>query len=607
MTSRSALVGPARLPLGAHPDASGTTFVVWTTTAREVAVRLYAPHAPHAPHAVNARNARTVPLDPGGDGRFEKHIPGVPAGTLYTFVLDGDETPDPYARFMPTGVHGPARVTPHVRTEGLSAPPSPAGIFAPGWSIYELHVGTFSPEGTYRGAQALLASVAELGFTAIEILPVAAFPGERGWGYDGVALYAPYAPYGEPDDLRALVTHAHELGLAVVIDVVYNHFGPAGNYLWKYSPSYFTKEVETPWGPAPDFAQTPMRSLVVENARYWLEEFGADGLRLDATHAIHDTSKEHVLHEITELAHAMTPPRRVFFEDERNDPMVVRDLGGDGVWADDFHHQVHVLLTGERDGYYEAYDPTVASLSKAINQGFTYIGQPFAPWKGKPRGKSPRELGVPPQSLVYCIQNHDQIGNRALGNRLSQQVAIDAYCAASILLLFLPMTPLVFMGQEWAATSPFLFFSDHEGELGEAVRKGRREEFKTFAAFADPAVRDEIPDPQARSTFEASKLVWDERKSEPHTRVLATYRTMLALRRTDPVLRAACRWEDFEAIAHGDVLEVVRRNGTDTRRLLVSFSDREETIDRREGRVVFASGVFHDERLAPRGAVILAS
>lgn len=567
---------------------------MFTTTAREVAVRLYSD--------AHANDARTVGLDAKGDGQFEIHIAGVLPGALYTFVLDGDETPDPYARFMPSGVHGPARVTTHVRMEGLADPAAPSQ-----WSIYELHVGTFSSEGTYRGAQALLASVAELGFTAIQIMPLAAFPGERGWGYDGVALYAPYAPYGEPDDLRALVNHAHGLGLAVVIDVVYNHFGPAGNYLWRYSPAYFTKEVETPWGPAPDFAHTPMRSLVVENARYWLEEFGADGLRLDATHAIHDTSKEHVLHEITALAQAMKPPRRVFFEDERNDPMVVRDLGADGVWADDFHHQVHALLTGERDGYYEAYEPTVASLAKAINQGFTYTGQPFPPWKGKSRGKSPREHGVAPQSLVYCIQNHDQIGNRALGNRLSQQIATDAYCAASVLLFFLPMTPLVFMGQEWASTSPFLFFSDHEGELGEAVRKGRREEFKTFSAFADPAVRDAIPDPQAKSTFEASKLVWDERERAPHVRVLATYRAMLNLRRTDPVLSAASRWEDFEAIAHGDVLEVVRRNGSDTRRLFVSFSDRNQCVDRGGARVVLASGVFTDDQIAPHDAVILAS
>ncbi|MEA2751751.1 MAG: maltooligosyltrehalose trehalohydrolase, partial [Myxococcales bacterium] len=481
------------------------------------------------------------------------------------------------------------------------APPSP-------WAIYELHVGTFSPEGTFRGAEKRLDAIAELGFTAIEILPVAAFPGERGWGYDGVALYAPYAPYGDPEDLRALVRAAHRRCLAVVLDVVYNHFGPSGNYLWRYAPEYFTKAIETPWGPAPDFAHEPMRRLVVDNARYWLEELGFDGLRLDATHAIHDPSERHVLREITDVAHAMKPPRRVFFEDERNEPDVVNRLGADGVWADDFHHQVHVLLTRERDGYYSAYDGTVDALARAINEGWTFTGQPFPPWKDKPRGRSPRAQGVPPQSLVYSIQNHDQVGNRALGTRLSHDVDIDAYCAASVLLLYLPATPLVFMGQEWAASSPFLFFSDHEGELADAVREGRREEFKTFSAFSDPAVRDRIPDPQAKGTFERSKLSWDERTAEPHARVLATYRAMLALRKRDPVLSATSSWEDFEAKPHGDVLEVVRRNGASSRRLFVSFGDRDYVIEDTAGaRVLFASGRYEGDRLGARSAVVLAS
>ncbi len=586
----------ASLPPGAHPDSSGTTFVAWSTVAREVSVRLFEARGDAA------SNVRTVALDSIGDGRFEKHIDGVSPGALYKLVLDGDETPDPYARFLLSGVHGPARVATQVRMEALANPPPLSQ-----WVIYEIHVGTFSSEGTYAGAQARLEAVAELGFTAIELLPVAAFPGERGWGYDGVALYAPYAPYGEPDDLRALIRHAHTLGLLVVMDVVYNHFGPAGNYLRKYSPGYFTTKVETPWGPAPDFAHEPMRALVVGNARYWLEEFGVDALRLDATHAIHDPSELHVLREITTLAHAMKPPRRVFFEDERNDPTVVRDLGADGVWADDFHHQVHVLLTGERDGYYAAYHPDVESLANAINAGWTYTGQPYAPWKGKARGKSPREHGVAPENLLYCIQNHDQVGNRALGNRLSHHVDLDAYCAASVLLLFLPATPLVFMGQEWASSSPFLFFSDHEGDLGEAVRKGRREEFNTFAAFADPEKRSQIPDPQAKSTFDRSKLAWDERTKEPHARVLATYRAMLSLRRNDPVLGAPSRWEDFEANAHGSILEVVRRREGETRRLFVSFADREEIVTQGRGRVLFASGVFQEGRLAPRSAVVLAS
>jgi maltooligosyltrehalose trehalohydrolase len=583
------------LPPGAHSDADGTTFVAWSTRAREVAVRLFDEHA-------NA--TRTEPLAPTGGGRFERHLTAVRPGTLYKFVLDGEELPDPYARFLPLGVHGPARVVEHGREPIAALPDAPPPWQ---WVIYELHIGTFSPEGTYRGARARLDAIAELGFTAIELMPLAAFPGERGWGYDGVALYAPYAPYGGPDDLRALVRAAHERGLAVVLDVVYNHLGPSGNYLSKYAPEYFTSEVKTPWGPAPDFAHEQMRRLVVDNARYWLDEFGLDGLRLDATHAIVDPSARHVLREITAEAHAMLPPRRVFFEDERNDPAVVRDLGADAVWADDFHHQLHVLSTQERDGYYVAHEPTVTALAHAVSEGWSFSGQPYPPWSGRPRGASARDHGLVPENLVYCIQNHDQVGNRALGTRLSHDIGIDAYCAASVLLLFLPATPLVFMGQEWASSSPFLFFSDHEGALGDAVREGRREEFKTFAAFADPKARDRIPDPQSKSTFERSKLRWDERTADPHARVLATYRAMLRLRRSDPVLSARASWGDLEATAHGNVLEVVRHKGSSRRRLVVSFDDSDVSVTARpHARVLFASGRFEQGTLAPRGAVVLA-
>jgi len=242
-----------------------------------------------------------------------------------------------------------------------------------------------------------------------------------------------------------------------------------------------------------------LRSLVLENVRYWLEQFGFDGLRLDATHAIHDPSPEHVLREVSEIAHALTPPRRVFFEDERNDPKVIREHGADGVWADDLHHVLHVLLTRERDGYYAAYEPSVAQLATTIERGWLYTGESYSPWKDrseKARGKPPGDL--PYERLVTCIQNHDQVGNRALGTRLSAHVDAEAFCAAVAVLLFLPTTPLLFMGQEWMSTTPFLFFSDHEGDLGEAVRRGRRDEFKSFAAFADPSLREKIPDPFQR-------------------------------------------------------------------------------------------------------------
>ncbi len=583
---------------GAHPDGEGTTFVAWTTLARTVAVRLF--------DAEGRTATRTVALDtePLAEGRFAKHVPGVGPGALYKLVLDGEEVPDPYARFLPLGVHGPARVVAHESAPALAEP-----LPISQWIIYEMHVGTFSPEGTYRGAEARLDRLAELGITAIELLPVAAFPGARGWGYDGVALYAPYAAYGEPEDLRSFVRAAHARGIAVLLDVVYNHFGPSGNYLWSYAPEYFTKAVATPWGPAPDYTHPRMRVLVIDNARYWLEEFGFDGLRLDATHAVHDASAHHLLREITDLAHAMSPPRRIFFEDERNEPNVVRELGADGVWADDFHHQVHVLLTGERDGYYAAYEPTVRALARSIEQGWTYTGQAYAPWHGKARGKPAREGGVLPEQLVYCLQNHDQVGNRALGTRLTEHVDLDLFCAASMLLFFLPATPLVLMGQEWASSSPFLFFSDHEGALGDAVREGRREEFKAFAAFADPKTRVAIPDPQAQSTFDASKLVWDERARSPHERVFALYRAMIALRRADPVLSATCRWEDLRATAHGDVLEVSRRHGAATRTILVSFGDADHIVPAplARARVLFTSGTFAAGKLGPRSAVIFAS
>ena len=575
---------------GAHCDARGTTFVALATKARTLEVRLF---------DEEARPLRTVALERRDDLHFSVHLDDVHEGAHYKFVLDGDERPDPYARFLPFGVHGPARVLPRRREEALAEPPA-----AHRWTIYELHVGTFSSAGTYLGVIEHLDHLVDLGVTAVELLPVAAFAGERGWGYDGVALFAPHAPYGRPDDLRALVRAAHARGLAVVLDVVYNHFGPSGNYLSCYAPEYFTARVKTPWGDSPDYRWAPMRQLVLDNARYWLDEFGFDALRLDATHAIHDDSSPHVLREVSEVAHARG--RRLFFEDERNDPDVVRVLGADGVWADDFHHQVHVLLTGERDGYYAAYDPSATSLAACVQRGWTFTGEPYAPWGGEPRGKPPR--GLEPERLVTCVQNHDQVGNRALGARLCALVDPAAYRAAIMLSLFLPTTPLLFMGQEWAASTPFLFFSDHGGELGDAVSRGRREEFKSFAAFADPATRERIPDPEAPATFEASRLRWQELAGEANREVLELHRALLRMRQSDPVLAHASREGELEAgLERGNVLYVVRRNGACARRLVVNLGDAREPWVAPEGsRVLLASEPLGDGVLPPFGAVILA-
>lgn len=580
-----------RLGPGAHADASGTTFVAWSTVARELAVRLF---------DAAGRPVRDVALEAVGDGRFEARLEGVRPGAHYKLVVDGDELPDPYARFLPFGVHGPARVTAPARAAALS-PPRPLHELV----VYEVHVGAFTEEGTYRAAAGRLDELVALGVTAVELMPLAAFPGTRGWGYDGVALFAPFAPYGEPDDLRAFVRAAHERGLAVILDVVYNHFGPSGNYLARYAPEYFTSEIETPWGAGPDFTTPAMRGLVLDNAAYWLDEFGFDALRLDATHAIHDPSRVHVVRALTELAHARTPPRLVFCEDERNEPAVLGALGADAVWADDLHHQIHVLLTGERDGYYAAYEPTVDALAACIRDGWTYTGQPYAPWSGRPRGKPLG--GARRERLVTCTQNHDQVGNRAHGERLHHGVSLDAYLAASVLLLFLPTTPLLFMGQEWAASTPFLYFTDHEGELGLAVSNGRREEFKAFAAWGQGDGLAEVPDPQALGTFLRSKLRWDERAAPSHARALSVHRAMLALRRSDEVLSRGAQTGDLRTVARGSVLEVVRARGAATRALYANFGRGNAVFPgaARE-RVLLATGPVEGDALGPGAAVVTA-
>jgi maltooligosyltrehalose trehalohydrolase len=574
---------------GAHHDERGTTFVALATRAELAHVRLF---------DERGNTLSTIPLERKADGHFVAHLADVGVGALYKFVLDGDEVPDPYARFLPFGVHGPALVVAPHEEPALPAPPP-----LEHWSIYELHVGTFTPGGTFRSAIERLDQLVDLGVTAIELLPIAAFNGARGWGYDGVALYAPHAPYGSPSDLRALVRAAHERGLAALLDVVYNHFGPSGNYLGRYAPEYFTSKVKTPWGDSPSYGWLPMRRLVLDNVRYWLDEFGFDGLRLDATHEIHDASEPHLLREITRIAEPRG--RRVFCEDERNEPDVVRVLGADGVWADDFHHQLHVLLTGERDGYYRAYEPTARALAETITNGWRYCGEPYAPWNGRPRGR-PTD-GLERQHLVTCIQNHDQVGNRALGRRLSALTSLDAFAAGAMLLLFLPTIPLLFMGQEWGASTPFLYFTDHGGELGEAVSKGRRDEFRSFAAFADERARSTIPDPEAASTFEASRLSWEERERPERQRVLEVHKTMLALRRTDPVLSSPSPSAEARVLS-GDILEVVRHQGESRRTLLVNLGPIAHPFELPRGaRILARSGNAADGVLPAESALLLAA
>jgi maltooligosyltrehalose trehalohydrolase len=506
-------------------------------------------------------------LLPAADGIHSLVVEGVGHGMLYRFALGERALPDPYARFLPQGVHGPAMVIApryELRFDCVSRPLSEH-------VIYELHVGTFTPEGTYASAAERLEELAKLGVTTLELMPIAAFDGTRGWGYDGVAHYAPFAPYGTPDELRAFIDRAHELGLAVLLDVVYNHFGPSGNYLGAYDRRYFTRDQASPWGDAPNFAFLPMRRYVVENALYWLDDFRFDGLRLDATHALFDPSPTHVVAELAGAVAERRPKRLIVAEDERNDPSLVTRFGIDALWADDFHHATRVTLTGERDGYYAAYAPGAETIARTIRRGWLYEGQQN-PLSGKRRGASADELSA--EHFVYCIQNHDQVGNRALGDRLSQAMSLDTYLAVSILLLFLPMTPLLFMGQEWAASTPFLYFTDHEDELGRKITEGRRREFASFLAFSSEGHGLEVPDPQALDSFVRSRLDWAERTEPEHVRVLDTYERALRLRASDPVLREPSR-ERLRSEAVEDVLCVERFRSGARRLLFVNFSGRE--------------------------------
>jgi len=510
-------------------------------------------------------------LEPLGNGLFTVTVPGVGHGALYELWLDDRKYPDPYARYLPAGVNGPAMVV-----EPRHAWRHPPGIeLEPAERvIYELHIGTFTPEGTFSAATERLADLAELGVTMIELMPVSAFAGHRGWGYDGVAHFATHAAYGTPDDLRRLVDEAHRLGLAVLLDVVYNHFGPAGNYLASFNPDYFSKDIRTAWGDAPDYGHVPMREYVLDNARFWLTEFRFDGLRLDATHTIVDSGSSHILEELSTMAHGLVPRKILIAEDARNDSSLITETGLDAVWADDFHHVAHVTATTEDDGYYGGYEAGAAPIATTLQHGWLHHGQilsPARPSSGAPRGTT--TAGVPAEAFVYCLQNHDQVGNRALGERLCHLIGLGRCRALAAIQFFVPMTPLIFMGEEWAASSPFQFFTDHDSDLGALISRGRRDEFKAFKTFSEPTAQERIPDPQAEESFERSKLRWAERGEGDHAGMLSFYRTLLALRRNDRVLRAGSR-EQLEASARGDVLVCRRWAGPADRLLLANLGDR---------------------------------
>lgn len=528
-------------PQGADIVADGVRYRIWAPERQHVEVRIQ-------PSKGGGGRSLMLTKDAGGYHGGVDLKGG--AGDRYQYVVDGEGPfPDPASRAQPEGVHDASMVidpsTYVWRDVGWRCPPLRDLV------LYEIHVGTFTSGGTFSAAIEKLPHLRDLGINALQIMPVADFPGERNWGYDGVSLFAPARCYGTPDELRALVDAAHAQGIAVVLDVVYNHLGADGNYLGVYSRFYFKDEVHTPWGAALNYdgQQHPaVREYFLSNVACWLDEFHFDGLRLDATHAILDASSRHLLAEIAAAAHERGA--FVIAEDERNMSAVIAPDGHgmDAVYADDFCHSIQVAL-GDKS-YQEDFTGSAAELADELWHGWHYRGQ-LSKHLGAPRGSSSEHL--PPEKFAFCISNHDQVGNRAFGERLHQIATPEAYRAASALLLLAPATPMLFMGQEWGASTPFQYFTNHHDELGLLVTEGRRREFARFPEFRDPESARRIPDPQSQDTFLRSKLDWAETTQSPHQELLNLHRECLRLRAQEPALRPVSRsgWEavDLGAVA----------------------------------------------------------
>ena len=541
---------------GPRLDRDGVTFRLWAPAARQVELVI--------DHAQN--------MSRRADGWYELTVPGATAGTLYRFRIDGElDVPDPASAFQPHDVHGPSEIVNHAfewKATGWRGRPWHEAVFL------ELHVGTFTPEGTFLAIIDKLDHLVACGITAIELMPIADFPGSRNWGYDGVLLFAPDSRYGRPEDLKTLIDTAHARGLMVFLDVVYNHFGPEGNYLGRYAPKFFTA-AHTPWGSAIDYRVPQVRAFAIENAVHWLRHYRFDGLRLDAVHAIVAPGEPSVLVDLSravgKLAAETGRMIHLVLENDANTARLLDPLKNppDGryraQWNDDYHHAWHVLLTGESAGYYGDYAGAPhAHLARTLASGFAFQGEASRHRDGAPRGEPSGEL--PPTAFVDFVQNHDQIGNRPLGDRLTTLVPEAAVEAALAVTLLTPMPPLMFMGEEWGATQPFPFFCDFSGDLAEAVRRGRNSEFAEAYALGS-----KWPDPLAEETFRSAVLDWSAPAREPHRRRLEFVRRLLKIRRSEILPRlAAMRGGAGQAQHDGGVITAEWRLGDGSRLALMA-------------------------------------
>ena len=528
---------PNQTPASDAAKAFGATF----GPNGAVQFRFWAPRAGKVRVAIHSEERRgdavLLEMSSVSEGFHELTVPQIKPGTRYEYVLeDGIRVPDPASRYQPDDVHGPSEVIDSGsydwRCTAWQGRPWHEAV------VYEIHIGAFTSAGTFSAAIEHLDYLRDLGITAIEIMPVADFPGARNWGYDGAFLYAPDAAYGRPETFKALIDAAHERGLMVFLDVVYNHFGPDGNFLPTYAPAFFTDRHKTPWGAAINYDgphSRPVREFIIQNALYWVNEFKLDGLRLDAVHAILDDSSLHLLDELAERLRASCARTiHLILENEENEAeLLARSEQGrarrfTAQWNDDVHHVLHVAATGESQGYYADYLGNTEKLARALAEGFAFQGETMQ-FSGKARGQPSDDL--PPSAFVAFIQNHDQIGNRAFGERLTTVACEQAARAVAAVYLLLPQIPMLFMGEEWGARQPFPFFCDFQGDLADAVRQGRRQEFAKFPEFQDEATRERIPDPQAVATFASAKLQWDDRNKGSHADSLEFYRKLLAIRR----------------------------------------------------------------------------
>ena len=550
----------------------GAVCRLWAPAARRVDLLLDKPHA----------------MTRGDDGWFTAEISGATAGTRYKFRIDDEiDVPDPASAFQPDDVFGPGEVIDHSayswRAKDWRGRPWQEAV------VLESHVGTFTRDGTFRGMIEQLDHLVETGITALELMPLADFAGGRGWGYDGVLWYAPDSAYGRPEDLKALIDEAHLRGLMVMLDVVYNHFGPEGNYLGRYAPKFFT-DAHTPWGSAIDYRVPEVRAFAIGNALHWLRDYRFDGLRLDAVNTIVEAGEIPILNDISRAAGKLAADtgRHIHLVLENSDNRVtLLDANEEpprgkyrGQWNDDYHHVWHVMMTAEAKGYYRDYQASPRrDLAKALASGFVYQGEISGFWGGKRRGEPSGKL--PPTTFINFLQNHDQIGNRPFGDRLESIADSAAIEAALAVTLIAPMTPMLFMGEEWGSKTPFPFFCDFKGDLANAVRKGRRSEYEwAYAKYGD-----EVPDPLDKATFDSAVLDWDARNADPGRTRLKLVRDLLAVRRRDIVPRLAdARFGEAYATDDGFLMANWRMGDGKTLHLLANLSDRDLAVSMTETR-----------------------